>query len=139
MKALAKFIAWQLTKDNFNSTRWVRHAGYLTDLDKHLYHQIVKHVDEERRGAPQRERCEAFILYWANNHAPFDYDKVKWISIIYIQCICNCHFSYGKFTYDHLIWLSLHFRVLCFVLEKYPIRKSYSINTDGWFWNICKS
>lgn len=77
MKALAKFIAWQLTKDNFNSTRWVKHAGYLTDLDKHLYHQIVKHVDEERIGAPQRERCEVFILYWANNHAQFDYDKVK--------------------------------------------------------------
>jgi hypothetical protein len=51
-----------------------------------------------------------------------------------VQCIWNCHFSYGKFTYDHLIWLSLHFRVLCFVLEKYPIRKSYSINTDGWFY-----
>jgi hypothetical protein len=53
VKALAKFIAWQLTKDNFNSTRWVKHAGYLTDLDKHLYHQIVKHVDVERKGAPQ--------------------------------------------------------------------------------------
>ena len=75
MKALAKFLAWQLTKDNW--LRWLKHAEYLTDSDKRLYNQIIKHVDAERKGAKQRERCEAFILYWANNHAEFDYDKVK--------------------------------------------------------------
>ncbi|CAC5381795.1 unnamed protein product [Mytilus coruscus] len=40
VKALAKFIAWQLSLANFNSTKWVKLGGYPTDCDSHLYHQI---------------------------------------------------------------------------------------------------
>ncbi|CAG2190528.1 unnamed protein product [Mytilus edulis] len=72
MKALAKFIAWQLTCTNFNSTKWVVLGGYLTDGDSHLYHQICKNVDKQAAKAPQRERCEQYILYWANHHAPLE-------------------------------------------------------------------
>ncbi|XP_052059579.1 uncharacterized protein LOC127700210 isoform X2 [Mytilus californianus] len=77
VKALAKYIAWQLTCTNFNSTKWVKLGGYLTDCDSHLYHQICKNIDEEATKAPQRERCEQFILYWANHHAPFESDRVE--------------------------------------------------------------
>ncbi|VDI49803.1 Hypothetical predicted protein [Mytilus galloprovincialis] len=77
VKALAKFIAWQLTCTNFNSTRWVKLGGYLTDCDSQLYRQICKNVDDHAAKAPQRDRCEQYILYWANHHAPLESDKVE--------------------------------------------------------------
>ncbi|XP_076113369.1 uncharacterized protein LOC143081020 [Mytilus galloprovincialis] len=77
VKAMAKFIAWQLTCTNFNSTKWVGLGGYLTDGDSHLYRQICKNVDKQAANAPQRERCEQYILYWANHHAPLESDKVE--------------------------------------------------------------
>ena len=85
MNALAKFLASQLAKVNW--LRWLKYAEYLTDSDKLLYQQIMKNVDAERKKAPQQERCEAFILYWANNHAQFDCDKVS----EFLSCICNVY------------------------------------------------
>lgn len=76
VKALAKFIAWQLTCTNFNSSKWVKLGGYLSECDSQLYRQICKKVDEQAAKAPQRERCEHYILYWANHHAPSESDKV---------------------------------------------------------------
>ncbi|CAC5373111.1 unnamed protein product [Mytilus coruscus] len=77
VKALAKFIAWQLTCTNFNSTRWVKLGGYLTDCDSQLYRQICKNIDDHSAKAPQRDRCEQYILYWANHHAPLESDKIE--------------------------------------------------------------
>lgn len=76
VKALAKFIAWQLTCTNFNSTKWVKLGGYLTGCDTHLYHHICKTIDKISTTAPQREGCEHYILYWANHHASTESDKV---------------------------------------------------------------
>ncbi|CAG2207049.1 unnamed protein product [Mytilus edulis] len=77
VKALAKFIAWQLTRTNSNSTKWVVLGGYLTDRDQNLYYQICKNIDQKATKAQQRERCEQYILYWANHHAPSESDKVE--------------------------------------------------------------
>ncbi|XP_071173582.1 uncharacterized protein [Mytilus edulis] len=77
VKALAKFIAWQLTCTIFISTKWVKLGRYLTGGNTHLFHHICKTIDKKATTAPQRERCEHFILYWANHHASEESDKVE--------------------------------------------------------------
>ncbi|XP_052059590.1 uncharacterized protein LOC127700211 isoform X3 [Mytilus californianus] len=76
VKALAKFIAWQITCTNSNSTKWVCLGKNLTDGDTQLYHQILENVKEQRDNAEERERCELYILYWSNHHAPDVTDKI---------------------------------------------------------------
>ncbi|CAC5401517.1 unnamed protein product [Mytilus coruscus] len=76
VKALAKFIAWQMTCTNSNSTKWVCLGKNLTDGDAQLYHQILENVKDQRDNAEERERCELYILYWSNHHAPDVTDKI---------------------------------------------------------------
>lgn len=62
---------------NPDSTRWVVYANTLTADNKNLYSNIYRIIDERNKEARQLERCEKFILYWANHHAS-ETDKVKY-------------------------------------------------------------
>ena len=74
-KALAKFLAWQLTSDNANSTRWIKYANIL-EQDPGIYKQCVNSTNKELSKAEQRQRCEAFLLYWADHYVHPQENKV---------------------------------------------------------------
>ncbi|CAC5381787.1 unnamed protein product [Mytilus coruscus] len=76
VKVIVKFIAWQMAGGNPDSTRWVAFANTLTADNKKLYSNIYRIIDERNKEARQLERCEEFILYWANHHA-YETDKIS--------------------------------------------------------------
>ncbi|VDI06567.1 Hypothetical predicted protein [Mytilus galloprovincialis] len=76
VKVIAKFIACQMAGGNPDSTRWVVYANTLTADNKNLYSNIYRIIDDRNKEARQLERCEKFILYWANHHAS-ETDKIS--------------------------------------------------------------
>ncbi|XP_063419422.1 uncharacterized protein LOC134702448 [Mytilus trossulus] len=75
-KALAKYLAWQLTPDNEISTRWIKFANILV-ADPNIYKHITNNISKELCKAGQRQTCEAFLLYWADHYVKHDENKLE--------------------------------------------------------------
>ncbi|CAC5374027.1 unnamed protein product [Mytilus coruscus] len=75
-KALAKYLAWQLTPDNEISTRWIKFANILV-ADPNIYKHIINSISKDLCKAGQRQTCEAFLLYWADHYVKHDQNKLE--------------------------------------------------------------
>ncbi|XP_071172384.1 uncharacterized protein [Mytilus edulis] len=75
-KALAKYLAWQLTPDNEISTRWIKFANILV-ADPNIYKHITNNISKSLCKAGQRQTCEAFLLYWADHYVKNDENKLE--------------------------------------------------------------